>query len=316
MADAPTPRSFVCDAAAMEEAASTPAPFAALAAAMPPLTRALLLADAAPDAVPLGGLLAELGLDARRHLAGGGARVLHARAALPPAACAALRAAVDARAGHAPDSVDGLDDWQLDLRSAQELAALVGAEAARRLAALPRDFARHPARRAALAGASPRAVDDDDGDDGGDDGDGGGGGSGGGGGDAAIAGLQLRQAFVRRYSATERPWFSFHTDRAPLTANVALTADDECGGGRLLAVCGGRVRELARREGDATVHPAALLHGVGCVRAFGARYSLLLFWGERDGGSATRAQTGAAGGGRGGWEAEGDGEAEADGRCV
>ena len=49
------------------------------------------------------------------------------------------------------------------------------------------------------------------------------------------------------------------------------------GGGVLLGVYNGSVRVLARRAGDATVHPSSLLHGVSRMHA-GERYTLILFF--------------------------------------
>ena len=49
------------------------------------------------------------------------------------------------------------------------------------------------------------------------------------------------------------------------------------GGGVLLGVYNGSVRALARRAGDATVHPSSLLHGVSRMHA-GERYTLILFF--------------------------------------
>ena len=69
----------------------------------------------------------------------------------------------------------------------------------------------------------------------------------------------------------------FHRDKGPLTVNVALSADDWHDGGRLLALCEGRVQAIPREEGEATVHPSTLLHGVSRMRG-GARYSLICFF--------------------------------------
>ena len=61
---------------------------------------------------------------------------------------------------------------------------------------------------------------------------------------------------------------------------VALAADARHEGGRLLALCDGRVQAVERAEGEATIHPSTLLHGVSRMRA-GVRYSLIIFWAER-----------------------------------
>jgi predicted 2-oxoglutarate/Fe(II)-dependent dioxygenase YbiX len=68
---------------------------------------------------------------------------------------------------------------------------------------------------------------------------------------------------------------------AEVTVNVALTDEAEHTGGRLLALYGGRVQEISRREGDATIHSSSLLHGVSrTVR--GIRYSFIMFYARRD----------------------------------
>eukprot|EP00965_Chrysotila_dentata_P112529 3719729-Pleurochrysis_carterae.AAC.1 len=89
--------------------------------------------------------------------------------------------------------------------------------------------------------------------------------------------LRVHQMFARRYSEGTRPWFNLHRDRAALTANVALSPDAAHTEGRLLALVNGRVLEIQRDEGEATVHPSALLHGVSRMRS-GARYSLIIFF--------------------------------------
>ena len=94
------------------------------------------------------------------------------------------------------------------------------------------------------------------------------------------------EIFVRRFSASTRPWIKLHADVAAVTVNVALTADgddpttgDETdGGGRLLAVYDGAIRTVARQAGDATVHPSSLLHGVGRMAEGATRYTLILFF--------------------------------------
>ncbi|KAJ1453477.1 hypothetical protein M885DRAFT_524421 [Pelagophyceae sp. CCMP2097] len=84
------------------------------------------------------------------------------------------------------------------------------------------------------------------------------------------------RCFVRRYSATTRPWNPFHTDTATVTLNVSLCDDESFCGGHLLVCDGAEIRRVRRGEGDATVHSAALLHGVSRVTS-GARYSLIVF---------------------------------------
>ena len=93
--------------------------------------------------------------------------------------------------------------------------------------------------------------------------------------------VQLAGSFARRYCADtngqEQPLTSLHFDSAALTVNVALSADNAVDGGRLLGVYDGRVHNIERAEGDATVHSSALLHGVTRMRK-GVRYSLILFF--------------------------------------
>ena len=188
--------------------------------------------------------------------------LLRRRGTLTVEACAALREAVEASAATGasnPDSVDGLADHQLDLRSLGELRGLVGEEGVGALQALPAAFARQRTSDGVMhaGGGALRAGDTEGG--------------------SVPPPLEIAQMFVRRYSCTGRPWFSFHRDTGPLTVNVALT-DDACHeGGRLLALFDGRVRAIERDEGEATVHPSTLLHGVSRMRG-GVRYSLIVFY--------------------------------------
>ena len=158
---------------------------------------------------------------------------------LDESTCARLRAAVDAAPSRKSDSVDGLPEYQRDL-SQEELIELVSIE---RLRALPGTF------YSRLHGVS----------------------------EAEVPRLVCTHAFVRRYDASERPWFAFHCDRAALTANVALADDAKHVGGRLLALADNSLLEIERAEGEATVHPSELLHGVSSMRS-GVRYSLICFW--------------------------------------
>ena len=148
------------------------------------------------------------------------------------------------------DSVDNLPNHDLGL-SADTLTSIVGAEAYRRLAALP---ARYSAQAAAAAAAS--------------------------------GAMRLSGCFARRYCpylpghpalADEQPLTSFHFDSAAVTVNVALSGDDAVDGGKLLGVYSGAVHTISRKEGEATVHSSSLFHGVSCMRS-GVRYSLIMFW--------------------------------------
>ena len=245
--------SFVCQQSVMAEADGTPPAFLALAERMADGVRALLVDNVTPSTVAIERLLAELGVDAKRHLlAENAAHVLSQPGALMPAACAVLRNAVDERRSTQVDSVDGAAEHQLPLTLAQ-LEALVGGEAARALCALPATFhARAPS--AVTAGASATA--------------------------APHLGAP-DEIFVRRYSGGTRPWNPFHQDAAALTINVALADDSRHGGGRLIAAMHDAVRVLPRTEGEATVHDARLLHAVSRITS-GARYSLILFFGRAE----------------------------------
>lgn len=69
---------------------------------------------------------------------------------------------------------------------------------------------------------------------------------------------------------------------ARCTVNVALGETGGCDagtgtGGALLALLGGRVREIVRSEGEASVHGAGLVHGVSRLW-HGERYSMIIFF--------------------------------------
>lgn len=223
--------------------------FRAQAQRMPPLTRRLLLRGEASSSIDPEALLEELALPAevsaaaRRGLASS-KTVLTRRGELPSNNCAALRAAVDAEHQEKCDSVDGAPDHQLNV-SRDGLEALVGADAVAALWRLPAEFA-------ASQGDAPMAAALEDAD---------------------------AQIFIRRYAPEGRPWNPFHTDSALVTVNVALSDDAQCDGGRLLCCSDGAIRDLARTEGEATVHASTLLHGVSQLRR-GVRYSLIIFFGR------------------------------------
>jgi hypothetical protein len=174
--------------------------------------------------------------------------VLRRPNALDARACAALRAAVDARRGTERDTVDGAPDHQLNLSTA-ELSDLVGAEAVSRLVSLGAEF--DDARATAVGGRVARAARQ----------------------------LPVVEIFARRYAADERRWFPLHQDRATLTVNVSLSDASSHLGGQLLGVFADGLGTLARAEGEATVHASTLVHGVTRL-THGARYSLILFLGE------------------------------------
>lgn len=165
-------------------------------------------------------------------------------------ACKALRTAVDAGATQGRDSVDSLAEIQLDL-TLDELRQRIGSHGLDALRELPARFAR----------CRSSSADD----------------------------LVIQRAFARRYSVSGRPFFTFHMDTAAMTANVALADDALHDGGRLLALVGADgLRSIERREGEATVHPSSLLHGVSMMRGAGVRYSLIVFYRSREAEEAER----------------------------
>ena len=244
-------------AAEVPEADDVSAEWAEKIASMPPLSRRLLARNELPSDSCAASLVREACVEAplsryraaKAALVGGEAgTVLRADAVLDRAACAVLRAALDANGTSTIDSVDQLHEHVLYLGGVSELEATLGAPALRALLALPERFARqqHGATQP-LAVAGPRH--------------------------------QLFDCFLRRYSSgsSDQLLTSFHADSAVLTVNVALTSDAEMDGGRLLGVYDGAVHEIERAEGDATVHSSALLHGVTRMRR-GTRYSMIMFF--------------------------------------
>ena len=249
--------------------------FSALLHSLPLAQRRLLLENEDPAKVPLAELLATLG-SAERSADDGlrSLRLLRVVRGLPPepprtavtsaemlrqphclsaAACATLRAAVDAAVSAAEPSESGVSTRealadhlmarafknQLALSRA-ELEALIGADAVRGLWKL-----------AASVPLPPGAAGCGD--------------------DAPV------EISVRRYTPCARPWIPFHNDRACVSLNVALADDCEHDGGLLLCVYDGAVHRVGRAEGEATAHPSTLLHGVSAITS-GVRYSLILFF--------------------------------------
>ena len=240
--------------------------FAAQARRMARPLRALIVDGAEPSSVAAASVIHALRLPITQFRAAVAALspcepdvLLRAPNLLGTSECAALRTAVDDECAlHAAraDSVDGLPDYQLDLKSLQHLESLIGADHVRRLQQLPSAYAAHPPRAAALGVPAAR--------------------------------LAIHQVFVRRYAgagATGRPWIGFHRDTGPLTVNVALADAASHAGGRLLGLYGGAVRAIDRAEGEATVHVSTLLHGVSRVRGGAGdgsvRWSLIVFYRER-----------------------------------
>lgn len=155
--------------------------------------------------------------------------------------CAALRAAVDEQHDHERDTVDGAEDLQLNLTS-DDLAALVGSDQVEAILAAGRTLD-------AQRGGKPRE-------------------------------LPIVEAFIRRYEPTTRPWHPFHQDRAAITVNVALSDDDDHGGGRLLGLFDDGARCFERDAGDATVHLSRIVHGVTRM-THGTRHALIVFLGHQ-----------------------------------
>ena len=267
-------------------AAKMPLEFAEQASRLPPSIRRLLVENADPKDVSAAAVLRASGVGRAQGLAAwrdlyrpASEVLMQASASLDGTACAALRKSVDDAAQkwesgawcphyarNGKDTVDGLRDWQVNLDRTR-LAALVTADAFETITrTLPARYdqsrgsaqvepplsLRHRLAACSLAHSL-----------------------------APQARLMVRQAFVRRYTAATRPWFAFHTDTAQLTANIALSASTEHEGGELLALLEGTVQRLGRSEGEATVHPSSLLHGVSRIRG-GVRYSLIVFYEECD----------------------------------
>ena len=170
------------------------------------------------------------------------ARVLQRKAVLTSAHCKRLRDLVAKNEQTNVDTVDGGPDHQLNI-SRSQLVDAVGEDAAALICeGLPREFDEDLVRRQR---APPRC-----------------------------------EIFLRRYTGATRPWIPFHNDNAAITVNIALNADDQHGGGRLIAAMGERVCTLGREEGAATVHDSRLLHAVSRISR-GARCSLIVFVGEK-----------------------------------
>jgi predicted 2-oxoglutarate/Fe(II)-dependent dioxygenase YbiX len=82
---------------------------------------------------------------------------------------------------------------------------------------------------------------------------------------------------MRSYSVGGRPFIPFHCDSARYTANIALNADEEFEGGKLLVLYNEQVRAIERATGEVTAHPSTLMHGVSAMTA-GTRHSLIVFF--------------------------------------
>ena len=243
----------------MGKTASAPSPlapeFSAAAATMPELVRGLLVEGVEPGTVPVSSLLCALSRSRDRaatRAAHKAFNVMQVSSILSPTACATLRTAVDRDRRVVADSVDGLPEHQLCLTD-DALKQLVGKEEHARLMGLPAEYLLHEMK---VADPGAEAQLDPS---------------------TAERFSQLRESFVRRYSADTRPFNPFHQDSSRITVNVALSDDSAHVGGRLLGVFGGKIHTLERTEGAATVHSSELLHAVTSMTS-GARYSLILFF--------------------------------------
>ena len=236
--------------------------YAVLAQSMDPLVRALLVDHADPAHVDIAELFRALKLDGSRHEwhSRHGDAMRTVRAALDSDQCATLRAAVDGAQMELVDSVDGLLEYQLNL-TADTFEALVGQRTVNTLHGIAQDCFHQLYRYGPMDGVTREAARDV--------------------GMCTSPALpeEPHEIFIRRYSPTTRPWFGFHFDRSSLTVNVALSADEDHTGGRLLALLEGRVQSFERAEGTATVHASTLLHAVSRMNS-GSRYSLILFYRE------------------------------------
>ena len=234
-----------------------------------PSERLLLLHRTDPSAVSAGALITEIATlkqsltfdrRVRTMLQSNETRaVLHAEGLLGPGDCRTLIAAVDADASLRNGTTDGMPEHTMHLQRA-ELERLIGHVPVESLWALPARYRLQAGLQARVEGAasSPTAI----------------------------------ECFIRKFSAQTRPWIRMHADVAAVTVNIALTdevdesppGDDSrggvrSGGGRLLGIYDGAVRAIARRAGDATVHPSSLLHGVSRMDpGVAARYTLIVFF--------------------------------------
>ena len=239
-----------CDVGEALEDGTLPSEFAHVAAAMPPCVRRLLVQGVDPQSVSLEELLDDLKLDTLRE-----ADVMGVPNVLNAATCAACRQLVDKECKTDVDTVDGCPDYQVNV-TYEQLAGLIGSAAARSICVeLPVALCeRNPSVH------RPEVVEE-------------------------LRRQKLRmEVFLRRYTAESRPWIPFHSDRAALTVNVALSDESAHKGGRLLAALGDRLAAISRGEGEATLHDSRLLHAVSRTTG-GARYSLICFLGDKEVGS-------------------------------
>ena len=249
-----------------------PEPFADIAARMGPVERSVLVEAADLSTADVQALLQELELDNRLLFSWiGAAPPVEMPQVLTESQCTTLRETVDeaalAAAGHAGNTeIDGALEWQLNL-SPQRLADLIGADTVARLSAAAEDnlSQMRPAPLPAhSAGASCSQS-------------------------SPPCPLPCVWAYIRRYSATTRPWFQFHYDACRVTMNIALDDDESHCGGHLLAIIDDgpgppveaqpKLRRLKRSLGSAVLHGCQVPHAV--TRIFsGVRFALILFFGR------------------------------------
>ena len=243
-----------------------PPDWAAAAARMvSPSERKLLVDGLSPEAIPADSLIRELALakqsltfDRRVRTMLNSTKekaVLEKQGVLDAGACEALIRAVDARASLRNGTTDTMPEHTLHIETREGLEALIGKEQVGALWELPIRYKRQSPSAAASAAAAT--------------------------GPGGAPQPRIIEIFIRRFSARTRPWIKMHADVASVTVNVALT-DDGVGAddasGRLLAVYDGKVRAVARRAGDATVHASSLVHGVSRMHGVSQRYTLILFF--------------------------------------
>lgn len=236
-------------------------PFEAVAKKMAPVVRDLLVHNADPSTVPIDMLLTALGRHthgARKAACEGD--VMQIESVLSPEACAKLRHAVDQTRSTEADSVDQGPEHQLNV-SRERLSSLCGEKECRKIWELPLAYRRWRRARPSTAteeeqASPPEPITDEE---------------------AAEEALTLKECFIRRYAAEERPFITFHPDAYEVTVNIALSADADHSGGRLVGLFNGKVQALVRPEGGATIHSSQLLHAVTRMTD-GIRYSLIAFF--------------------------------------
>ena len=248
-----------------------PAPFALVAECMQPLHRALVVDGMPPVDVNVDELMGDLAKEFQNReniepwIAGANKEfaIFSVPRMLSARSCAILREIVDRGRSPRPDSVDAAPDHQHPIEDHHQLMDLIGTMEGQRLIALPREFRSREAqfKRQRCEAADATRTDEEA---------------------CELEDLvySLEEAFVRRYTSETRPFNPFHRDKYDITVNVALCADADHEGGRLLGVYNGRVHAVQRDEGEATVHDSELVHAVSAMRT-GTRYSLILFFSSR-----------------------------------